>query len=530
MIDHGVRVACNARLEHGDAAASIARAYLGSGDGFVGRLDGDFAFVLHDDRHRRVLAARDALGIRPLYYRMDRAGLRSAFDLRSLVADDEPLDEGFLAEVLAGDIVSVDATPYASIRRLPAGHLMTLDHGAVRVRRYWDPPRDVLLEPLDRLADRFRDVFDAAVRARAACDGALGVHVSGGLDSSSVLASVAANGGALVALSLALDGPEADEREWIAKSTAHAGVHARLIEPAHDLGARALAEMESTADLPDFPTAGPLVGALQDAARAAGAGAVLTGFGGDQWWTGEAALASDLLRRARIGRLAAWARAGASMGQLQWERGMLLRDGIVPLLPPAARRLARAVRPTRAPAWIAPRFAARVNLVDRLRARPDTSGAPSESWRRLRWRLESGEEAAAIESLHRVSAASGVELRHPFYDRELVALAFRMPPEAHIAGGRDRSVMRRAMSERLHPDVAARTSKADLSALLLETLRSPRVEAHRALTSLVEREWLEPDAARAVVARALAGDARMATTAWRLLAVEAWLKLRFRSR
>jgi asparagine synthase (glutamine-hydrolysing) len=172
-----------------------------------------------------------------------------------------------------------------------------------------------------------------------------------------------------------------------------------------------------------------------------------------------------------------------------------------------------------------------VHLMDRLRQRPPAIGAPSESWRRMRWRIESGEEAIALGHLDRLGSATGVELRHPFYDRRLVELSFMIPPGAHLADRSDRSVMRRAMRDRLPAEIAARTSKADLTRLLVHAARHPGVARHRGLASLAEAGWIRPDAAAAIVSRTIdAGDVDAAPLFWRLIGVEAWLNRAFQAR
>ena len=512
----------------GDAALAL-EAYARRGLDFARALVGDFAIVIFDRRERRLVAARDPLGIRPLYYRRDAGVLRVASELRALVEPGDAPDEGYLAEALAGDVVDTEGTPYAAVRRVPAAHLLIATAGGVRLARYWepDPPGiDVRHRSAAAHQQRLRDVFDEAVRACCEGDDRIGVHLSGGLDSSSVLGSVMANrvavpmtGGNL------LPWPEADERAWILAAAERWSLTPILVEPAVDPAAHDLRGIAAHRDLPDMPTGAPLFAPLHAALRNAGAGVVLTGFGGDQWWSGESAHAADLLRRGDVAGLLAWKRAGPSMGDVQWSWPAFVRDGVLPLLPSAVRRAARRARPARPPAWIDRRFAARVGLTDRLRRRPDTRGAPSESWRRLRWRLDSGEEALAKERFDRMSVAHGVELRHPMYDRRLVELALATPDEARIAGGRNRVVLREAMGDRLAAATRARTDKADLSALLIAAARADDLRPHLALPMLSSLGWIDRDPALAIVRAAReAGDHDAAAPFWYLAGVEAWLR------
>lgn len=514
-------------------AAIVLEAFARWGDGFAARLAGDFALVILDTRTRRLLAIRDALGIRPLYYRAGTAHVRCASELRALVEPGDSADEGFLAEAITGDIAGAEATPFLSVRRVPAGHMLVVSEQGLTVSRYWEPPRDVHSGSLDDHAARFRDVFDEAVRARCAGSATVGTHLSGGLDSSSVLGTICANAfAAPIAGALRFPWPEVDESRWIDAMARRWSIEPIAVTPPVDPPAHDLASIVTHADLPDSPSGRPLFVGLHAALAAAGVRVVLTGFGGDQWWSGEMAHMADLLRGGRLGALRRWQRAGAAAGdEVKWSWLSFARDGMLPLVPASLRRAARVVRHAPLPAWIDPVFAARVELRDRLRRRPDTRGAPAESWRRMRWRLDSGEEAFAKERLDSLAVASGLELRHPFYDRRLVELAFATPQDAHITPAHNRAAMRAAMASRLSPETAARVTKNDFTRLLVEALRAPDVQPHVAVPALAARGWVVPAEVGALAVRAREGrDGAAALALWRIIGVEAWLAARFGAR
>jgi asparagine synthase (glutamine-hydrolysing) len=514
-------------------AVIVIEAFARWGERFAARLAGDFALVLLDRRERRLVAVRDPLGIRPLYYREGTTHVRAASELAALIEPGDAPDEGFLAEVLAGDIADTEGTPYLSVRRLPAGHLLVASEGQLRVGRYWEPPREQHRGTLGEHAERFRAAFDEAVRVR--CDGLaqVGVHLSGGLDSSSVLGSICANGYAVpLAGSLRFPWPEGDEGEWIGLAARRWSIEPLVVAPPVDPPAHDLASIASTGDLPDSPTGAPLFRGLHEGLKASGASVVITGLGGDQWWSGEMAHMADLLRRGRIGALRRWRAAGDTIGEdVAWSWHDFARNGIVPLVPRFARRAARLIKAAPLPPWINREFAARVDLRGRLRRRPDTRGAPSESWRRMRWRLDSGEEALSKEASDREAVESGIELRHPFHDRRLVELAFATPEAARIGPERNRAAMREAMAPRLAPETAARVTKADISRVLVEAARAGDVGPHLKVPMLAELGWVEPAAVAALADRVLSvGDASAALLLWRIIGVEAWLDSRFGTR
>lgn len=505
-------------------AQNVLGRFLSRPDAWLADLAGEFAFILIDDRIRRLTAVRDPLGIRPLYYRYGADGVEIASELAALVRSGDRPDEGYLAEALTGDIVDTEGTPYAAIRRVPAAHALIVDATGARVTRYWEPEASVHAGRPDEHQARLAEAFDRAVRdAARGCD-RVAVHVSGGLDSSSVLGSVMTAAECdVIAGGNVLPWPEADERQWMEATARRWSLDLVLASPPLDPPAHALDDIRTHRDLPDQPNGAPLFAALHERFRRGGADAVLTGFGGDQWWSGESAHMADLLRAGRIGELRTWRRAGPAMGDAEWSWQSFVRNGLRPLAPPALRAFVRTVRPTRAPAWISPSLAARVDLVDRLRRRPETSHAPSEAWRRLRWRLDSGEESLAFCRLDRMAVEHGIELRYPMYDRRLVELALATPDTARIGGGRNRVVLREAMRDRLAPEVYARTGKADLTPLLLDAARAPDVRPFASLRRLEAAGWIEPAAARAIVNRVDARDGDVALLFWSLIGVEAWL-------
>lgn len=162
------------------------------------KLRGMFAYAIWDTRRKRLLLARDRFGKKPLYYaHLPDGRLFFASELHSLYAVGFPLDQDRQAIQLYFQFSYIPDpwTPFRQIRKLPPGHWLTYENGELRVGRYWDFPRPAehetpALTELDA-ATRIRDVFDESVRLRMISDVPLGAFLSGGIDSSSVVASMA---------------------------------------------------------------------------------------------------------------------------------------------------------------------------------------------------------------------------------------------------------------------------------------------------------------------------------------------------
>jgi asparagine synthase (glutamine-hydrolysing) len=181
-------------------AETIVHLYEEHEAGCVYRLRGEFAFVIWDRARHRLVAARDRLGVRPLCYAETAAGLLLASEEKALLrhpAITAEVDPLAVEDYLFAGMVLPPRTMFAGVRLLPPGHLLVSDDGGVRTRAYWDVP---FVEPrADSLAAAATEIGRhvlQAVAERLVTDVSLGACLSGGLDSSTVVACAAAASGA----------------------------------------------------------------------------------------------------------------------------------------------------------------------------------------------------------------------------------------------------------------------------------------------------------------------------------------------
>jgi len=174
----------------------IVHLYEDFGADCVQKLRGMFAFALFDQRHRRLLLARDRLGKKPLHYAHSEGRLFFGSEIKAILAAASELAEinfPALSQYFYFGYIPEPATVFAGIRKLPPGHLLEFERGAIRVRRYWDLPRYGTYSPrsemecLEELEERLAE----AVRIRLIADVPLGALLSGGTDSSAVVALMA---------------------------------------------------------------------------------------------------------------------------------------------------------------------------------------------------------------------------------------------------------------------------------------------------------------------------------------------------
>lgn len=162
----------------------------------VHKLRGMFAFALFDERDRSLLLARDRLGKKPLHYALSNGQLLFGSEIKAILAAAPELstvNSEALLQYLYFGYIPDSATAFSAIQKLPAGHILEFKHGQARVRQYWDLPQYGTYAPAseEECLDQLEAKLDEAVRIRLISDVPLGAFLSGGTDSSTVVALMA---------------------------------------------------------------------------------------------------------------------------------------------------------------------------------------------------------------------------------------------------------------------------------------------------------------------------------------------------
>jgi asparagine synthase (glutamine-hydrolysing) len=174
----------------------IVHLYEEMGAQCVQKLRGMFAFALYDKKRRSLLIARDRLGKKPLHYALANGRLYFASEIKSILAVAPELakvDHSALLQYMNFGYIPDPATAFASIQKLPPGHVLEFHNGEISIRRYWDLPEYGTYTPpseeecLEEMEQRLAE----AVRMRLISDVPLGALLSGGTDSSTVVALMA---------------------------------------------------------------------------------------------------------------------------------------------------------------------------------------------------------------------------------------------------------------------------------------------------------------------------------------------------
>ncbi len=504
----------------------IPHLYEESGPGFVSRLEGMFAFALWDAARERLVLARDRVGKKPLLWtRLPDGMLAFASELKALLrlpGVSRELDPAALDAYLALQYVPA-GTALRGVEKLAPGHMLVAEGGDVRVERYWS----LEPEPHAELGDeewleRVRATVGAAVRRRLVADVPLGALLSGGIDSSIVVAEMARAGGRVRTFTVGFGDDRYDERAYARAVANRFGTeHEELVvDPdATDL----LPRLARTFDEPLGDEAALPQFVVSELARRH-VTVALTGDGGDEAFAGyERYAAIGLADRVALPG------AGTAARALRWAGRGEPRS--------RANRAGRLLEVASSPAET--RYGQLMEVFPAaLRAElwePAFVAEPVPAWELL------GPAGDGISDLQRLdirtylpgdlllkadlaSMAHSLEVRSPLLDHAVLELGIALPDRLKVDGRRGKVALRRAFADALPPLVAtrgktgfgvpiARWFREDLRTLTGDVLLGETARA---------RGLFRPGPVARLLHEHVSGRADHAHRLWCLLMLELW--------
>lgn len=498
------------------------------------QLDGMFAFAWCDRITGRVWLVRDPFGVKPLYVHRNDRRLVFASEIRPLLLDPEtPKRPNYAAlqrHVLFGYSPDPE-TAFDGIQRIPPAHAMRVEpDGRCITAAYWSV--DEL--PYTDEGDLWPALQEVA-RAQLVADVPAGIFLSGGLDSSLLLAAAATSGGLQQDFRAFNVGVEADqaashpaaamERQSAAASSAHYGVELVRLDPVHDV-ASSLSEILTSIEEPIANPANALIDLVCVAARERGTTVLLSGHGGDEIFGGYRrhvwARYLGALRRGGGGGLA-WAVERAKRDTLGARMAASLRrDEVHPLVSIAAMGWDLLSDGSISASWFD------------ARAIP-SAAAPLEALL-ARWRGRSYLKQMMLLDLHtylsaqnlinmdKASMRRSVEVRVPLLSPRVVAAGLRATDRRLVAGRKGKVMLRALAAQHLPPELL-RTPKLGFGPTQVALVRSDEVRELLLGWRTLQRGLFDVRRVEARLRALRVGDENAAMQLYGLAAIEQWFRL-----
>jgi asparagine synthase (glutamine-hydrolysing) len=505
------------------------------------RLEGMFGVAVWNERKGRLVLARDRFGKKPLYYFHDGARLVFGSEIKALLAHpDVPrrLRSEAIPDYLTFGYVPTPDTFFEGIRSVPPGHVLVADGpDDVRLECYWEP-RFPGVDSVDRLNLSFdasvqavREGLRQAVERRLIADVPLGAFLSGGIDSSAVVALMAQSGhGRVATFTIGFDDTEGfDERPYARAVAARYGTdHTEfVVQPdAADLVERLVEHYDQpfgdSSSLPTFLLSELTRGHVKVA---------LSGDGGDELFAGYERFAAALVLarcervplpiRSAVRAAAQAATPLARVGQLAKARRALLRSDLS--------------APMGLLAWVS-----YVSAEDKERLTGSASSHGIDAYQRI-WDASAGAHPLdrlldlnlrtyllddLLPKVDRMSMAHGLEVRCPFLDRDLAELAFRLPPSTRVRRLSLKRVLKAAVADLLPPELLHR-GKRGFGVPLARWFRTdlaPLVDATLGAADSRVAHHLSAPAVRGLIDEHRRGAADHGHALWTLLTLEVFLR------
>jgi len=531
----------------------LVHGYEQWGDEVVARIDGMFAFALWDARNRRLLAARDRMGKKPIYFAsIARAGAPPLFafasELKALLrvpGFDRGIDHEALCRYLVHEYVPAPHTIFRGARKLGAGQRLCFEVRAAqsiepKIDRYWDLPfaeQPRLVSDGDA-ATELRGLLLAAVRRRLVADVPVGIFLSGGIDSSTVAALAAELAGPANVRTFSIGFSDASFDE-----TSHARRVARHLGTQHSeerLDARALLDILPTVvDFLDEPLADASIVPTYSlsAFTRRHVTVALGGDGGDELFSGYQTFLAEAWGRLYFDRTPAllrWMAAAAARllpartgyFSLDFKANQFLQGGSVPG-PRRHQRWMASFLPEQLPALLAPalRHGATRDPLDLVDLRAQKGPARTAADRLMDYYAHFYLAGDVNTKVDRAAGAVGLEVRAPFLDTALVEFACRLPPHQRLRGRTPKYILKQAMRGLLPDDILDRKKQGfavPVARWMREDL-APALRDELAPDKLRREGLFDPSFVESLLGDHLSGRRDRRKALWTLFMFERWL-------
>ena len=520
----------------------LVHLYEDFGDTFVTHLRGMFAFALWDGRRKRLLLGRDRLGIKPLYVYRDREKLLFASELKAILVEgtvSRHVDDFALDDYLAFGMTIGSRSIFRNITKLPPAHVVAAEsaHLDQAPQRYWNlrcQPDEKLT--VDEWQEAIRSKVAEAVEAHLVADVPVGAFLSGGVDSSVVVACAARSAQRPIqTFSIGFKEQRYNELPFARRVAEQYGTEhiEQIVTPD---AVALLADLSYYYDEP-FGDSSAIPTYLVSKLASGRVRVVLSGDGGDEAFGGYARYVHDVREAALRRRVPSWlrrtivARAAAAWPRSDWlPRVFRAKSLLTNISLDAGRAYANTLALSRSHA--------RLGLIAAHR-RPALDGRIAEDVIRGVYDSVGSTDALTAMSatdiaitlpddylvkVDRASMANGLEVRPPLLDHELLELTMTIPSRLKVRGGEGKWIMKQAFRNDL-PAMILNRPKAGFEIPVDEWLRGPLRDVFEESVlnpRAVVGELIDQGSARKLFDSHLKGWSRNGSVLWTLLALGSW--------
>ena len=504
----------------------IIHLYEELGEAAFTELNGMFAFAIYDSAQDKLVLARDRFGIKPLFYAIEDGKLFFASEIKALLHAIRPEpNDGQIYDYLAYRLHDHnEETFFAGIRRLLPGTYLTYQAGEVNVERYWEPTFDEAADGVDEdeLNERFERLFVDSVRSQLVGEVPIGSCLSGGLDSSAIVATInglleediperEVIGERQKTFSAVFPGEVNDETAYIDRLTDGLAVEKHSILPQD---ADLWPELERIVYHQDEPFVSTGIFAQWEVMKAASkeVTVVLDGQGADELLAGytpyQFVYLRQLWKERRLFRLAK---------ELVLSLDILFFAALERIK--VRLRLSKSVDPK---TLLDPAFAERSE-------RPPPELCTDDLNQRLWEDITTYSLPSLLRYEDRNSMAFSIESRVPFLDNELVDLILSLPPSFKIKNGWSKAILRRSLRDYLPDKIRRRRWKVGFTMPEVAWLRREKDNVLEVFESPQFRSRGYVDAGRVVEAFRwfVEGKTSSSLVFWRILNLELWFRVFF---
>ncbi len=463
------------------------------------RLVGDFAFAIWDPRRQLLTCARDYIGVKPFYYHHSPDHFLFSSEIMQIAENpDIPLqpNEEMVGENLSFSFRSQTETLFENIYRLAPGHFLKVSPGKLVIKKFWTLQHSKRIWYKNNVdySEHFLEIFHTAVKSRLRTIGPISAELSGGLDSSTVVAMASKilglqNRHPPETYAMVFPGLRFNEQNYIDSVSAKLGLPVQCIDSQHYRQPDWTAQVTNSYEPPDMPNLSiraPLIEKITDSSSRI----VLSGIGGDEWFTGSGYPYLDLIKGGKFKDLKKELYHSFRRNKSFTLKRILLEMGW-PVTPKFIRRAFCKTAPSSLPPWIPDTFITKTDLRKRLQE-SDPRIQLSKLSNLLPFSiLNTGGEVFFLETMDRYHSRNNIEYRSPFLDRRLAEFAVAIPEYQRQKCSEIKVLLRNPSIPLLPETVRRRTDKAEFSYFFGRAFKQRQFVNAMEKATISQQGWLD---------------------------------------